>query len=108
MSAVTMAEVVRYAARCGFEVIDVTGGAPELLPGLPGFLNKLKPHCRKLMLRTNLTAFTAGGVVELAKTCIVIFLASYLREHRELLVVGARRVMGIPLPPLKHLGPRRW
>lgn len=42
---------------------------------------------------------------ELAKICIVIFLASYLREHRELLVVGARRVMGITLPPLKHLGP---
>ena len=42
---------------------------------------------------------------ELAKICIVIFLASYLREHRELLVVGARRVLGVTLPPLKHLGP---
>lgn len=42
---------------------------------------------------------------ELAKLCIVIFLASYLREHRELLVVGARRFLGITFPPLKHLGP---
>ena len=42
---------------------------------------------------------------ELAKICIVVFLASYLREHRELLVVGARRVLGVTLPPLKHLGP---
>lgn len=42
---------------------------------------------------------------ELAKICIVIFLASYLREHRELLVVGARRVLGVTLPPIKHLGP---
>ncbi len=42
---------------------------------------------------------------ELSKLCIVIFLASYLREHRELLVVGARRVLGVTLPPLKHLGP---
>lgn len=42
---------------------------------------------------------------ELAKICIVIFLASYLREHRELLVVGARRILGVTLPPLKHLGP---
>lgn len=42
---------------------------------------------------------------ELAKLCIVVFLASYLREHRELLVVGARRILGVTLPPLKHLGP---
>ncbi len=42
---------------------------------------------------------------ELAKICIVVFLASYLREHREVLVVGARRIAGITFPPLKHLGP---
>jgi cell division protein FtsW (lipid II flippase) len=42
---------------------------------------------------------------EFAKICLVVFLASYLREHRELLIVGARRVAGITLPPLKHFGP---
>jgi len=42
---------------------------------------------------------------EFAKICIVVFLASYLRERREVLIVGARRVMGVTLPPLKHLGP---
>jgi cell division protein FtsW (lipid II flippase) len=42
---------------------------------------------------------------ELAKICIVIFLASYLREKREVLIIGARRVLGVTLPPLKHLGP---
>ena len=42
---------------------------------------------------------------EFAKICIVVFLASYLREHREVLIVGARRVLGVTLPPLKHLGP---
>ncbi len=42
---------------------------------------------------------------ELGKICIVIFLASYLREKREVLVIGARRIAGITLPPLKHLGP---
>jgi cell division protein FtsW (lipid II flippase) len=42
---------------------------------------------------------------EFAKICLVIFLASYLREHREVLVVGAKKVAGITLPPLKHLGP---
>ncbi|MGH2981041.1 MAG: FtsW/RodA/SpoVE family cell cycle protein [Solirubrobacterales bacterium] len=42
---------------------------------------------------------------EFAKICLVVFLASYLREHREVLIVGARRVAGITLPPLKHFGP---
>jgi cell division protein FtsW (lipid II flippase) len=42
---------------------------------------------------------------EFSKICIVVFLASYLREHREVLIVGARRILGVTLPPLKHLGP---
>ena len=42
---------------------------------------------------------------ELGKIAVIIFLASYLREKREVLVVGARRIAGVTLPPLKHLGP---
>jgi cell division protein FtsW (lipid II flippase) len=42
---------------------------------------------------------------EFAKIAIIIFLASYLRDTRQLLVTGGRRVAGINLPPLKHLGP---
>jgi cell division protein FtsW (lipid II flippase) len=42
---------------------------------------------------------------EFSKIAIVVFLASYLRENREVLVVGARRVLGVTLPPLKHFGP---
>jgi cell division protein FtsW (lipid II flippase) len=42
---------------------------------------------------------------EFSKLAIVVFLASYLREHREVLIVGARRVLGVTLPPLKHFGP---
>src|SRR3954452_20974721 len=42
---------------------------------------------------------------ELAKIGIVIFLASYLRDTRQVLVQGARRFAGITFPPLKHLGP---
>jgi cell division protein FtsW (lipid II flippase) len=42
---------------------------------------------------------------ELAKICIVVFLASYLTERRELLTVAARRVAGLTIPPLKHFGP---
>jgi cell division protein FtsW (lipid II flippase) len=42
---------------------------------------------------------------EFAKIGLVIFLASYLRDTRQLLVVGARRVLGVTIPPLKHFGP---
>ncbi len=42
---------------------------------------------------------------EFTKIAIIVFLASYLREHREVLIVGARRVLGVTLPPLKHFGP---
>jgi cell division protein FtsW (lipid II flippase) len=42
---------------------------------------------------------------EFAKLCIVVFLASYLVERGEVLVAGARRVLGVTIPPLKHFGP---
>ena len=50
-----------------------------------------------------------GGIVfqptEFAKIGIVVFLASYLRDTRQVLVQGARRFAGITIPRLKHLGP---
>jgi len=42
---------------------------------------------------------------EFAKIAIVIFLASYLRDTRQLLVIGARKVAGLTIPSLKHAGP---
>jgi cell division protein FtsW (lipid II flippase) len=42
---------------------------------------------------------------EFAKVAIVVFLASYLRDTRQVLVQGARRVLGVTIPPLKHFGP---
>jgi cell division protein FtsW (lipid II flippase) len=42
---------------------------------------------------------------ELGKIGVVIFLASYLAENRELLSVAARRVAGMTIPPVKHFGP---
>ena len=42
---------------------------------------------------------------EFAKIGIVVFLASYLRDTRQLLVTGGRTFLGIVIPPLKHLGP---
>lgn len=50
-----------------------------------------------------------GGIVfqptEFAKIGIVIFLASYLRDVRQVLVQGGRRIAGITFPSFRHLGP---
>lgn len=42
---------------------------------------------------------------ELAKVLMVIFLAGYLREKREVLAIPTERRFGIDLPSLRHLGP---
>ena len=42
---------------------------------------------------------------EFAKIGLVVFLASYLRDTRQVMVLGARRILGITIPPLKHFGP---
>ena len=42
---------------------------------------------------------------ELAKIAVVIFLASYLRDNRQILVTAGRRVLGVTLPPMKQFGP---
>ena len=42
---------------------------------------------------------------EFAKIGLVIFLASYLRDTRQVLVTGGRRILGLTIPPIKHFGP---
>jgi cell division protein FtsW (lipid II flippase) len=42
---------------------------------------------------------------EFAKIGLVIFLASYLRDTRQVMIMGARRILGVTLPPIKHFGP---
>ncbi len=42
---------------------------------------------------------------EFAKIGLVIFLASYLRDTRQVMVTGARRILGVTIPPIKHFGP---
>ncbi len=76
-----------------------------------GILLLLAPGCRAPAPRSTApTSRSTSGRspssrAELAKICIVIFLASYLHEKRELLSVAARRVAGLTIPPLKHFGP---
>lgn len=56
MAPETMDQVLAYAARCRFSAVDVTGGAPELVPGLEGLLERLAARTPRLLVRSNLTA----------------------------------------------------
>jgi len=56
MDARTVDAVIAYAARCRFETIDITGGAPELNPHLPRLIADLSPYTDRVMLRSNLSA----------------------------------------------------
>lgn len=60
MSAGTMARTLDYARRGGFEAADVTGGAPELVPGIGAFLEGLAAAVPTLLFRANLTALAQG------------------------------------------------
>jgi cell division protein FtsW (lipid II flippase) len=42
---------------------------------------------------------------EFAKLAIVVFLAGYLNEHKELLSVPTSNLLGVPVPPLKYFMP---
>ena len=42
---------------------------------------------------------------EFGKIAIVIFLAAYLRDTRQVLVQSSRRFLGLTIPRFKHLGP---
>src|SRR5512138_3587199 len=52
----TMSAVIAYARRARFRTIDVTGGAPELAPGIDDLVSGLAPLAATLLFRTNLTA----------------------------------------------------
>ena len=71
-----------------------------ILPRLPGIGAQV--NGAYLGIKLGPIAFQPA---EFAKIGIVIFLASYLRDTRQLLVTAGRRIGPLVLPPLKHLGP---
>ncbi len=42
---------------------------------------------------------------EIGKILLVVFFAGYLVDIREVLTVSTRRILGVPLPPLRYLAP---
>jgi cell division protein FtsW (lipid II flippase) len=80
--------------------IAAAGLALLLLPRVPG----IGQQVNGAYLGVGIGPF-AFQPAEFGKLAIVIFLAAYLRDHRQLLVQGARRFAGVTVPPLKHFGP---
>ena len=81
-------------------VIALGGIVLLLLPRVPGIGQQVNGAF--LAVKLGPISFQPA---ELAKIAIVIFLASYLRDTRQLLVTAGRRVAGITIPPLKYFGP---
>jgi cell division protein FtsW (lipid II flippase) len=84
-----------------YRYIIVTAGILLLMaPRLPGIGEQV--NGAYLGIKVGPLSFQPA---EFAKIALVIFLASYLRENREVMIVGARRILGVTLPPIKHFGP---
>jgi radical SAM/Cys-rich protein len=80
MDADTLNEVVAYARRSKFEVIDITGGAPELNPIIAEIIARLSPLAPRIMLRSNLSALNDGKrdeLMSLLKANAVVIFASF-------------------------------
>jgi radical SAM/Cys-rich protein len=69
MTRQTMDEVIRFAGRHHFSVIDITGGAPELVPDIEYLLEQLAPAAQTTMMRTNLVALLQEERRELLDLC---------------------------------------
>lgn len=80
MSAQTAQEVIAYAERSRFDVIDITGGAPELNPNIETLIKELSPLAPRLMIRSNLSALEEryrGEWMGLLKDHRVVIVASF-------------------------------
>jgi cell division protein FtsW (lipid II flippase) len=80
--------------------IAAVGIGMTVLPRLPGIGEQV--NGAYLAIHLGSISFQPA---ELAKVAIVIFLASYLRDNRQILVTAGRRVLGLTIPPMKQFGP---
>lgn len=80
MTRETMEAVVSFARRFPFPAVDITGGAPEMVPELPFLIEGLAALTPRLMLRTNLAALDAPGRSAILDLCVakrVVLVASF-------------------------------
>ena len=80
MDSETADQIADYAKKCSFEVIDITGGAPELNHNLPNLIERLSSLAPRIMIRSNLSALNDGKrdhLFELFKEYGVVIVASF-------------------------------
>jgi cell division protein FtsW (lipid II flippase) len=80
--------------------IALVGIGMTVLPRLPGIGEQV--NGAYLDIHVGSVSFQPA---ELGKVAIVIFLASYLRDNRQILVTAGRRFLGLTIPPMKQFGP---
>jgi cell division protein FtsW (lipid II flippase) len=80
--------------------IAAVGIGMTVLPRLPGIGEQV--NGAYLDIHVGSVSFQPA---ELSKVAIVVFLASYLRDNRQILVTAGRRVLGLTIPPMKQFGP---
>jgi cell division protein FtsW (lipid II flippase) len=90
----------RKLERYRYTIVVVSLGL-LILPRLPG----IGYAANGAYLGVRIPGLFVFQPAEFAKIGLVIFLASYLRDYRQVMVQGARRVLGVTIPPLKHFGP---
>jgi radical SAM/Cys-rich protein len=96
MSWETMQQVLDAAIRTRARMIDITGGAPEMVPHFREFVLALRTHGFAVQVRTNLTILFQSGFEGMAefmaaqKVGLVASLPCYLEEN-----VDAQRGSGV-------------
>lgn len=92
----TMTEVIRVAKDVQPELVDITGGAPELNPHFRKFVQELRNNGHTVQVRTNLTALMEPGMEDLPEFLkkhgihLVASMPCYLEEN-----VNAQRGNGV-------------
>src|SRR3990172_3878883 len=69
----TMEQVLRAAEEVGCQLVDLTGGAPELNPHFRCFVEALHERGHQVQVRTNLTVLLEPGMEEMPK---------FFRDHK--------------------------
>jgi len=80
MSTDTMDHVIKYAENNHFSVIDVTGGAPELVPNIEHLIENLALLTPRLIFRSNLSVLGLSDrkdLIELLKKHNAVIIASF-------------------------------
>ncbi len=76
----TADHIISYAEKCGFNTIDITGGAPELNPNLEYLVKALSKTAPKIMVRSNLSVLNKNKrerLIELMTKNRVAIVASF-------------------------------